>query len=58
MFLVITVLSSFIAYHRVCNKNDMTGDTSGAGTADPFRAPKFNAFRHTSYEGDIVMVVL
>ena len=28
-------------YHRVCNKITMTGATSGAGSADPSRAPEF-----------------
>jgi hypothetical protein len=35
------VLSSFITYHRVCNKINTTGATSGAGTAYPSGAPEF-----------------
>ena len=27
------VLFPFMAYHRVCNESNMTGATSGAGTA-------------------------
>ena len=35
------VLSSFMIYYRVCNQINMTGATSGAGTAYPFGAPEF-----------------
>jgi hypothetical protein len=35
------VLSSFMTYHRVCNKINTTGATSGAGTAYPSGAPEF-----------------
>ena len=35
------VLSSFMTYHRVCNKINMTGVTSVAGTAYPSGAPEF-----------------
>jgi len=35
------VLSSFMTYHRVCNKINTTGTTNGAGTAYPFGAPEF-----------------
>jgi len=35
------VLSSFMNYHRVCNKSNTTGATSGAGTAYPFGTPEF-----------------
>jgi len=31
----IGIFSSFIAYHRVCNRSNSTGATSGAGTASP-----------------------
>ena len=31
------VLSSFVTYHRVCNKDNTTGTTSGAGIAYPSR---------------------
>jgi hypothetical protein len=37
----IQVLSSFTTYHRVCNWSNMTGATSGAGTAYPSGAPEF-----------------
>ena len=35
------VLSSFITYHRVCNKSKTVGVTSGAGTANPSGALAF-----------------
>jgi hypothetical protein len=35
------VLSSFMTYHRVCNKSNTTGTTCGTGTAYPSRAPEF-----------------
>jgi hypothetical protein len=35
------VLSSIMTYHRVCNKINTTGATSGAGTAYPSGAPEF-----------------
>ena len=35
-------LFSFMAYHRVCNRSNTTGATSGAGTAHPSGAAKFN----------------
>ena len=35
------VLSSFMTYHRVSNKINMTGATSGAGTQYPSGAPEF-----------------
>ena len=28
-------------YHRVCNKSNMTGDSSGVGTVSPSGAPVF-----------------
>ena len=34
-------LSSFATYHRVCNQINMTGSTSGAGTAYLSGAPEF-----------------
>ena len=34
------VLSSFMTYHRVCNKSNTTGDICGAGTAHPSGAPE------------------
>ena len=34
-------LYSFMTYHQVCNKSNMTGATCGAGTAYPFKAPEF-----------------
>ena len=34
-------LSSFMTYHRVCNKSNTTGATSEGGTAYHYRAPKF-----------------
>jgi len=34
-------LSSFMTYHRVCNKSNKTGATRGAGSAYPFDAPEF-----------------
>ena len=36
-----SVLFSFMNYHRVCNKSNTTGGTSGAGTAYPSWAPEF-----------------
>ena len=35
------VLSSFMTYHRVCNKINTTGTTSGAGAAYPSTTPEF-----------------
>ena len=35
------VLSSFMTYHRVCDKINTTGATSGAGIANPSGAPEF-----------------
>jgi len=35
------VLSSFMTYHWVCNKSNMTGAISGEGTAYPSGAPEF-----------------
>jgi len=35
------VLSSFMTYHRVCNKSNTTGATCGSGTAYPSEAPEF-----------------
>ena len=35
-----SVLSSFMTYHRVCNRSTATGDTSGAETYYPFGAPE------------------
>jgi hypothetical protein len=29
---ILHVLSSFMIYHQICNKSNMTGVTSGAGT--------------------------
>jgi hypothetical protein len=37
----IPVLSSFMTYHRVCNKINTTGATCGTRTAHPSRAPEF-----------------
>ena len=34
----IPVLSSFMAYHRVCNKINTTGGSSGAKNCSPFRS--------------------
>ena len=34
------ILSSFLTYHRVCNKSNTTGVHSGAGTANPSGAPE------------------
>ena len=36
-----SVLSSFITCHRICNKNNMRGATSEAGTAHPSGSPEF-----------------
>jgi hypothetical protein len=33
-------LISFMTYHQVCNKSNTTGDTCGAGTANPSGAPE------------------
>ena len=38
------VLFLFMTYHRVCNKSNTTGVTSGAGTAYPSGAPEFIPF--------------
>ena len=35
-----SVLSSFMTYHRVCNRSTATGDTSGTETDYPFGAPE------------------
>ena len=35
-------LSSFMTYHWVCNKSNMTSATCGVGTAYPSRAPEFS----------------
>jgi hypothetical protein len=42
------VIPSFMTYHRVCNKNNMTGDISGAGTAFPSRTPKITLIKNQS----------
>ena len=34
------LLSSFMTYHRVCNKSNTTGETCGAGTDYPSVAPE------------------
>ena len=42
----------FLLYHRVCNQINMTGATSGAGTAytpSPSSLPVFNGVRVTRY---------
>ena len=36
-----SALSSFMTYHRVCNKSNTTGSTCGAGTAYTSGAPEF-----------------
>jgi hypothetical protein len=36
-------LSSFMKYHRVCNKSNTTGVTGGAGTAYYLGAPEFTS---------------
>jgi hypothetical protein len=38
----ISVLFSFVTYHRICRKSITTGATSGAGTAYPSEEPKFS----------------
>ena len=38
------VLSSFMTYHRVCNKSNKTDAISGAGSAYPSGAPEFTRF--------------
>jgi len=35
------ILSSFMTYHRICNKSNTTGATLGAGTAYPSVEPEF-----------------
>jgi hypothetical protein len=35
------ILSSFMTYHRICNKINTTGVTSGAGAAYSYGAPEF-----------------
>ena len=35
------ILSSFMSYSRICNKSNMAGVTSGAGTASPSEALAF-----------------
>jgi hypothetical protein len=35
------VISSFMTYHRVCNKSNTMGATCGAGTEHPSGAPEF-----------------
>ena len=43
-------VSSFMTYCRVCNYNNTTGATSGAGTAFPSEAPEFTpGFQWGSY---------
>ena len=37
------VLSSFMTYHRIINKSNMMGFTSGTGTAYPSEAPEFTS---------------
>ena len=37
------LLPSFMTYHLVCNKSNMTGVTCGSGTAYPSGAPKFTS---------------
>jgi hypothetical protein len=44
LFVVITILSSFTTYHRVCNQSNMTGVTSRAETADPSGAHELMVF--------------
>ena len=39
--ITIQVMSSFMSYHLVYNKNNTTDATSGAGTACPARAPEY-----------------
>jgi len=41
LIFVNTSQSSFMTYHRVCNKINTTGVTSGAGAAYPSGAPEF-----------------
>ena len=36
------IISSFMTYHRVCNKSNTTGATCRAGTTYPSEAPEFN----------------
>ena len=38
--IILTVPYLLIIYHRVCNKSNTTGATSGAETAYPSEAPK------------------
>jgi hypothetical protein len=40
---MITVVSSFMIYHRVCNRTNMTGITCGAGTEYPSRATEITS---------------
>ena len=35
------ILFSFATYHRVCNKSNTMGVTSGTGTANRFGTPEF-----------------
>ena len=37
---MITVLSSFMTYHQVCNKSNTTGAAIAGETAYPFRGPR------------------
>jgi hypothetical protein len=39
---LIWILSTFITYHRICNKRNTTGDTWGTGITYPPGAPEFN----------------
>ena len=39
---LIWILSTFITYHRICNKRNTTGDTCGTGITYPPGAPEFN----------------
>ena len=43
------LLSSFMNYHRICNKINTTGATRGAGTAYLSGAPEFNLRVGPSY---------
>jgi hypothetical protein len=39
---LIWILSTFITYHRICNKRNTTGNTWGTGITYPPGAPEFN----------------
>ena len=41
--IILTVPYLLIIYHRVCNKSNTTGATSGAETAYPSGAPEFTS---------------